>query len=138
MFTEERKKEMRQVHDAAARLYDLGNEIRDEIAKIHPTVRDVTLSESSVSLDTKYHTIRYSIYTNGDLAFWKEPRMMCSETSLPETVEEFKELKAEIDQDKKLCRNVAEYVAKHWFPEKLLKEHQEWRKEYVESRSNDQ
>lgn len=78
----------------------LEEEILREIKKKWENVESIYVNDSSISVDTKKHTIRLSSY--GHLKNL-EPTMICDEKSMPKTVDEFIEVKKMIEEDNRQC-----------------------------------
>ena len=113
------RKDLKEMSKWLGKKYTFELDVMEELKATYPQITALNLQDTSITIETKYHSLRYSTYSDTDLLMDKEPSLICNgEMKLPDTIEEFTELKATIDNDKNQCKVAADYLATLWFPKR--------------------
>ncbi len=75
-------------------------ELLEEMTKKFPNLEKVTFSEYAIEVNTQKHTMRLTNW--GSLKRF-EPLFVCSDKTMPDTVEGFLKAKAFIEEDRNQC-----------------------------------
>lgn len=92
---EKMKKYQELAHEKDAMQYKLSELMRYKF----PNIVDVFFNDSSIEIATEKHVIRRSLWSDNPT----EPRFVCDNPKMPETIEEFAAMKKYLEDDKQQC-----------------------------------
>jgi len=99
--------EMQKYRDEVRNKSNLEAILADKMRERFPNIVNIYFSEDSIDITTKKHTIRLSTWSKLKYVI---PKFVCDgETKMPDTAEEFMEMKAFVEDDYKQC-----YTAFFW------------------------
>ena len=116
---------------------DLQKNLVSSLKNIHPELEEVSISETSLSVKTKKHSLYVSLWSDDVSMYFKpEPTMSCDgKMELPDTVEEFKQMKQYMEDDKNSCIGAYKKLFPIFLPETYnkLKNRYEMNREQYEN-----
>ena len=112
----------------------INNELKERLVTLRDALRDklnieeemrrtyeltnIWFDDCSVDVRTENYSVRYSRWSHDDMKCKtspKEPSFTCSASKdIPDTVEEFIEIKKKMDDEKEKCKQVGHKIALFW------------------------
>ena len=97
--------------------YTMEKNLTELIRKDFADIDRITVSDTSISVDTKHHSMYMSKWSdNAEEIIEPCPKMVCDgDAKMPETIEEFNEMKSLMADSKQQCAEVFSLLAPMFF-----------------------
>lgn len=126
--------ELLNMQDYMDRRDNLQRKLVDSMKDKYPTLEEISVSDTSLSVKTQKYSLYVSTWTD-DVKMYSEPEptMACDgKMDLPDTVDEFRKLKENMDNDRNACIE----VFKELFPIFVPKAYSKLKKRYEENKEH--